>query len=70
MTWVRMEPEAATVAPQAMSRRFWMMIPQNEAASPAVALRKEINTGMSAPPIRRAKTAPRMIDSRINASEP
>ena len=70
MTWVKIEPEAATVAPQATSNWLWMMIPQNEAANPAVAFRNEISTGMSAPPIRTEKTMPNTIDSRITASEP
>ena len=34
ITAVRMEPDAATVAPQAMSSRFWITMPQKAAARP------------------------------------
>ena len=64
MTCVRIDPEAATVAPQAISNRFSMMIPQNAAARPAVAFRKEINTGISAPPIRIANTHPNPSENK------
>jgi len=67
MTWVRIDPEAATQAPQAISKRFSMTIPQKAAARPAVAFRKEIRTGMSAPPIRTANSTPKEMDRRIRA---
>ena len=70
MTCVKIEPEAATVAPQATNSWLRMMIPQNDAANPAVAFRNEMSTGMSAPPIRTEKTMPNTIDNRISASEP
>ena len=60
------EPEAATVAPQAMSNRFSMIIPQNAAASPAVAFRKEMRTGISAPPMRMEKMTPNAAERTIN----
>ncbi len=62
MTMVRIEPEAATVAPQAMRSRFSMTTPTRAAAKPAVAFRKEMSTGMSAPPMRTANTTPRATD--------
>ncbi len=46
------------MAPQAMSRRLAITIPQSAAANPLPEFRNEINTGMSAPPIRMEKTTP------------
>ncbi len=67
MTWVRMDPEAATVAPKAISSRFSITIPQSAAARPAVALRNEIRTGMSAPPMRMENNIPKQAETRISA---
>jgi hypothetical protein len=65
ITWVRIEPEAATVAPKAINSWLPITMPQNEAARPAVAFRNEISTGMSAPPIRIENKTPKRTDSRI-----
>ncbi len=68
MTCVRIEPEAATVAPQAISKRLPIATPHRAAATPAVAFRNEINTGMSAPPMRIANKAPMAIESATTAT--
>ncbi len=65
ITHVRIEPEEATVAPAAMSSVLSMTTPTNAAARPAVALRNEIRTGMSAPPMRMANTTPSSIDAAM-----
>ncbi len=47
-----------------------MMTPQKAAASPAAALRNEIRTGMSAPPMRMAAATPSHIETAMSAIEP
>ncbi|OPZ44357.1 MAG: hypothetical protein BWY94_01704 [Actinobacteria bacterium ADurb.BinA094] len=68
MTHVRMEPDEVTVAPAAMSSVFWMVTPTIAAARPERVFRNEMITGMSAPPMRIAKTTPRYRDAAIRAS--
>ncbi len=68
MTQVRIEPDDATVAPAAMSSVLSMTTPTNAAARPAVALRNEMSTGMSAPPMRMANTTPRAMDMTTRPS--
>ncbi len=68
MTHVRMEPDEVTVAPAAMSSVFWMVTPTIAAARPDRVLRNEMTTGMSAPPMRIAKTTPRYREAAIRPS--
>jgi len=63
-----MEPDEQTVAPAAMSRRLSITTPTNAAARPAVALRNEMSTGMSAPPMRIENTTPRTMAEAITAT--
>ena len=58
MSFVRIPPEAPTSAPAMMSTGLSMAKPAIAAAVPVNALRSEITTGMSAPPIGRTAITP------------
>ena len=65
MTCVNIDPEAATVAPHEINNLFSIIIPQKAAATPAVAFKNDIKTGISAPPMRMEKIIPNRIDRRM-----
>ncbi len=59
MSFVRMPPEAPTRAPAMMSTGLLIAKPAIAAAVPVKALRSEMTTGMSAPPIGRTIVTPK-----------
>ncbi len=59
MRFVRIEPEAPTIIPATISAGLSRAIPVAAADRPVKAFRREITTGMSAPPIGRTTALPR-----------
>ena len=57
---VKISPDAPTREPATMRTEFPMMNPVNAAAIPESELSRETTTGISAPPIGRTNTIPRM----------
>ena len=64
---VSSEPDAPTSVPATISAKLFSVKPLAATASPVHALRSEMTTGMSAPPIGRTKATPRTRASTINA---
>ena len=59
---VRINPDAPTKEPATIRTEFPMMKPVNAAAIPESELRSETTTGISAPPIGRTNTIPRIAE--------